>query len=67
MSNGLGTIHVRKQRGHIVIQGDGKTPRGQRYIKQTVALKTSSITSPDFKGQMTAAVKEIMAEEGTPS
>lgn len=65
MGNGIGTIHVRPQRGKLVVQGDGKTPRGQRFIKETEALAVKSMADPNFKAQLSAAVNKMLPEEGT--
>ncbi len=62
MANGIGTVHVRRQRGKLVVQGDGKTPRGQSYIKETDALTASSMSDPAFKGQMGQAVDKMLPE-----
>lgn len=53
-------IEVRMHRGRVIIQAIGRNPKGQRYIKGTVALKVKTISDPNFKGQMSAAVQELL-------
>lgn len=62
MANGIGTIQVKTERGTLVVQGLGRSPRGTKYIKETLALKVTTMASKDFKAQMSTAVKEMMAE-----
>lgn len=62
MTSGIGTVEVKRQRGKLVVQGLGKTPRGQKFIRETTELKASKLTSPEFKAEMAAAVKEMLSE-----
>lgn len=66
MSYGIGTVHIRMQRGELVVQGDGQTPRGQRYIKRTVELGVPSMASPGFKSALAAKVNELLAQQVLP-
>jgi hypothetical protein len=62
MPYGFGTIHVKRERGALVVQGDGKTPRGGSYIRATKVLKASQMGSKTFKGDMAIAVDEMLAQ-----
>jgi hypothetical protein len=50
----------------MVIQGDGQTPKGKRFIRQTTKLKAGSMADPDFKTQMALAVEGILAQGSLP-
>ncbi len=60
MANGIGTVEVRKARGKVVVQGLGRTPRGTKFIRKTTVLDVTDITDKKFKGEMTAAVNEML-------
>ena len=62
MASEIGTIHVRMQRGKLTVQGDGRTGRGQRYIKQTIPLDVADMAAPKFKEQLATAVNEMFAQ-----
>lgn len=62
MASGIGTVQVKRERGKLVVQGLGKTPRGQNFIKQTVVLSAKNIADPAFKSQMATAVAEMFAQ-----
>ena len=66
MTVGIAQIHVKRQRGKLVVQGMGQTPKGQKYIKASEELSVSNIGDKDFKAQMSAAVGKLLAEEGSP-
>lgn len=63
MGNGIATVEVRVRRDHAYVLGMGRTPRGQRFIRQNIMLATSRIGSKEFKVQMGEAVKEMLAQE----
>lgn len=65
MANGIGTVQVKRERGKLVVQGLGATPRGQKYVKENVVLVAPHMSSPNFKGQLSTAVKQMLPEEGT--
>lgn len=60
MKPGIGAVEVRKQHGKIIVQGLGKTARGQRYIKTTVPIDAESMSDRKFKQELAAAVDEIL-------
>lgn len=62
MATTITAVDVRKERGVITVIAMGQTARGQRVILKTIPLKVTSMTSPDFKGQMDAALKQLYAE-----
>lgn len=66
MTNGIGTIHVRRQRRKLVVQGDGKTPRGQSFIRSYKEMTTPSMRDAEFKAEMTGIVEEMLAQETLP-
>lgn len=66
MTHGIGDIHVKRQRGKLTVQAGGRTPRGQRYIKETIVLKAKSMADPSFKAEVTTAVDQMLAQEATP-
>lgn len=57
----IAQIHVRKQRGHMVVTGMSRTPRGQRVIAATVVLEATGLTEPDLKQEVANAVDKILA------
>lgn len=61
MTKGVGQIHVRLVRGHMRVIAMGQTPRGQRYIKQEVAMKAKTPADPEFKTELATAVEEILS------
>lgn len=58
-----GQIEVRRSRGRLVVNGLGKTPRGQKFIAQQVKLESTSMDDPEFKDEMAAAVEEILGKK----
>lgn len=54
------SITIRKERGKVVVQALGKTPKGKPYIKGKKILNVKSIASKDFKAEMKAAVAELI-------
>ena len=63
MAARYGTIQVKRMRGKVVLIGMGKTGRGQRYIKKTVAIDVKNMRSKDFKGQLATAVTKLYDSE----
>lgn len=59
----VGQVHVKRQRGVLVVQGMGQTPRGQKYVKKTVEIDAGKVTDKDFKGKQAAAVAELFESE----
>lgn len=62
MAAGIGQIHVKKERGVMVVVGKGATPRGKAYIKKRTALKVRSPLDPMFKDELAAAIAEMLPE-----
>lgn len=62
MAAGIGTVQVKRERGKLVVQGLGKTPRGQKFIKDTVELDAAHMSDPAFKSDLAKAVTEIFTE-----
>lgn len=63
MAERFGTIQVKEMRRQVVVIGMGKTGRGQRYIKKTVAIGVQNMRSKNFKGAMASAVAELFDSE----
>lgn len=63
MAAGIGQIHVKKERGLLVVVGKGATPRGKSYIKKTAKLKVKSPSDPMFKDELAAAIKKMLPEK----
>lgn len=63
---GVGAVHVRKARGHVVVQFRGQTPRGQAYIKDNVALAATTFAAPELKKEIAVALKEYEAQLALP-
>lgn len=57
------TIYIRRSRGVMVVAATGRTGRGQTYVKGSVALTCKSISDPKFKGEMAAAVAQLLNSE----
>lgn len=66
MTVGIGTVEVKRVRGELIVQGLGKTPRGQNFIKDTESLKVKSTADPAFKGNLTAAMAKMFTESPSP-
>lgn len=62
MAAGIGAIHVKKERGVMVVVGRGQTPRGKAYIKKSIPLNAKSPADPKFKSELEQAVEEMLAE-----
>lgn len=66
MSNGIGTIEVRKSHGKLVVQGLGQTARGTKFIRTTTELTATKMSDKNFKSEMAAAVKAMIAQSVLP-
>lgn len=62
MGHGISTVQVKRSKGILVVQGLGKTPRGQKFIRGLVPLKVKSMSDPEFKSELAAAVEKLYAE-----
>lgn len=63
MTHHSSAVEVRRSRGVLVVNGLGKTPRGQRFIAKQVKLKATDMGSKEFKSELAAAVAEIIGSE----
>lgn len=63
MASGIGTVEIRRDHGALVVQGLGKTPRGQKFIRAQEALGVKKMSDPDFKGKLKSAVDVLLAPE----
>lgn len=63
MTHHSGAIEIRKQRGRLVVNGIGRTPRGQKFIAKQVKLTVKDMGDPAFKSEMASAVNEILGRE----
>ncbi len=63
MASGIGRVQVKRSRGKLVVQGLGKTPRGQNYVKVVEQLDVKSTADPKFKGNLKAAIARMFAEQ----
>lgn len=66
MTNGIGRIEVRTERGKLVLQGLGKTPRGQNFIRETIDLGVKTSEDPEFKAHLATAVVKMLAHKELP-
>lgn len=66
MASGIGTVEVKKGRGGLILQGLGKTPRGQNFIRQVKALDVQSSRDPALKAHLKTAVAEMFAQPPLP-
>lgn len=62
MPAGIGQVHVKKERGVMVVIGKGQTPRGKAYIKAQETLKAKSPRDPLFKSEMKEAIEKMLPE-----
>lgn len=60
MPVGIGAIHVKKERGRMVVIGKGMTPKGKAYIKERKPLLSKSPQESRFKDELEKAVAEIL-------
>lgn len=61
MANKNWAIEVKIERGQVVVIGLGRTNRGQRFIRAVEPLLVKSISDPNFKAEMAAAVEKLTA------
>lgn len=59
----IAQIHVRKQRGQMIVTGMSRTPRGQRVIAATEVLEAKSIHDPNLKSEVASAVSKMVAQQ----
>jgi hypothetical protein len=52
-------IHLKRERGKLVIVGLGQTGRGQKYPKGREVLPDAKMTDKKFKDDMKAAVGKL--------
>lgn len=62
MTHGIGTVSVRRLRDGIIVQGFGKTPRGQNFIGATEKLKAKKFSDKGFKDELEIAIEKILNE-----
>lgn len=60
MAANIGTIHVRRERKRLVVQGMGSTPRGSQFIRDTEKLTATTMAAKDFKPELAAAVNKML-------
>lgn len=65
MGHGIAAIEVKRQRGVMVVNGLGRTPRGQKYIKKSIPIEDTKGDTKKLKAEIARAVKELMPEEGS--
>lgn len=63
MAIGIGAVHVKKERGVMVVVGKGQTPKGKAYIKDRKQLKAKSSKDPNFKAELALAIEEMFTEK----
>lgn len=59
MSYNYGQIHVKRQRGKLVVMGFGQTPRGQKFIRGIESLEVPKTTDKNFKAELANAVAKL--------
>lgn len=62
MATGIATIHVRRRRKKVSVIGMGRSPRGQKFVRQIIELQVESLDDPKFKEQMQAAVEQMLPQ-----
>ena len=62
MTVGIGQVHVKKERGVMVVVGRGQTPKGKAYIQARRALKVKSPSDPKFKDELAEAIALMLPE-----
>lgn len=63
MGHGIATIEIRRKGSELIVNALGRTPRGQRYIKNSRTLTVSSLASSGAKAEFARAVNEMMAQQ----
>lgn len=61
MPNNILSLELRKQRGVLMVQAIGQTPRGTRFLKQRAFLSTNSPKDETFKAELAEAVQLVFA------
>lgn len=61
MAKGIAQVQVKRQRGKLNVQALGETPRGQRYLKKSIAIDAPKMGDKKFKEQLPAAVEALFA------
>lgn len=64
MRSGVSGLRFKKERGRMVVQTLGRTARGQRYIKETIEIEAAGPGDPKFKGELSAAVIQLLRTPG---
>jgi hypothetical protein len=59
-NHGVAQLHVKRERGVLVIIAFGQGPRGQKYRKTTTELAATELGSEVFKGELPSVVRELM-------
>lgn len=54
------TIEIRKQRGKMIVQGTGRTPRGQKYIKQQEPVTPAGPGKKNLKAALATAIDKLL-------
>lgn len=57
------SVEIRKKRHGLILQGIGRTPRGQKFLIAEVALKEKSSKEKDFKGDVKTAVNKMLDDQ----
>lgn len=65
MTNGIATVELKRMRGKLTVIGNGRTPRGRKYIKHAIPIKATRTSDKLFKSQMEAAVIAMFEESPT--
>jgi len=60
MAAGIGQVHVKNERGVMVVIGKGQTPRGKAYIKKRETLTVKNPSDPKFKDELAAAIMAMI-------
>lgn len=61
MANRIGAVHLRTQKGELMVYGLSQTPRGQNFIRKVVDLDAKKMSDPDFKAKLAVAVEKTLA------
>lgn len=61
MANNYGQVHVKRQRGKLVVIGFGQTPRGQKFIRRVEEIKAPKLGDKNFKVDLAGAVEKLFA------
>lgn len=61
MPHRYGQVHVKRQRGKLVVIGFGQTPRGQKFIRKVEPVDAPRTADKNFKDDLTTAVAKLFA------